>query len=118
MSSYLGVAGFAGEKCYIKKLETVGPSLEDDSYSVGKRFNSDMINWPKIEYGHIFITRSGTYTQQELVSWKQMEAYNYFESGYVREVPAAYAEMQDRVSSAHKADNLWEAMPMFCLYTP
>ena len=48
-----------------------------------------MTSWPKIEYGHIFayfITRPATYTQQELVSWKQMEAYNYYESGHVRKV--------------------------------
>lgn len=49
--------------------------------------SADMSLWPKIEYVHIFayfITRPGTYTQQELVPWKQMEAYNYFESGHER----------------------------------
>ena len=42
-----------------------------------------------IEYGHIFtyyIKRPGTYTQEELISWKQLKSYNYFESGYVRTV--------------------------------
>ena len=35
-----------------------------------------------MEYGHIFayfITRLGTYTQEELISWKQLEAYNYLD---------------------------------------
>ena len=77
------------KKWYREKLEVVGLSLKDDPYSRNDRFSSDMTSWPKIEYGHIFayfITRPGTYMQQELVSWKQMEAYNYFQSGYVRAV--------------------------------
>ena len=35
--------------------------------------------WPRIKYGHIFgyfIIR--TYTQEQLLSWKQLEAYNFF----------------------------------------
>ena len=89
MSSYVESLDLQGKKRYTEKLETVGLSLADDPYSLGERFNSDMTSWPKIEYGHIFayfITRPGTYTQQELVSWKQLEAYNYFQSGYVREI--------------------------------
>ena len=53
------------------------------------RFSDDMTLWPRIEYGHIFgyfINRPGTYTQKQLLSWKQLEAYNYFESGFVRTV--------------------------------
>ena len=48
-----------------------------------------MTNWPKIKYEHIFayfIIRPGTYTQEELLSWKQLEAYNYYKCGYVRMV--------------------------------
>ena len=47
--------------------------------------------WPRVEYGNIFcyfINRLGTYTQEQLLSWKQLEAYNYFESGFVRTVLA------------------------------
>ena len=43
----------------------------------------------KIEYGHIFgyfISRPGVYTQEQLLSWKQLDAFNYFEAGYVRTV--------------------------------
>ena len=65
-------------------------TLKDDPYSPeNDGFRSDMTNWPKIEYGHIFayfIVRPGTYTQEELLSWKQLEAYNYYECGYVRTV--------------------------------
>ena len=48
-----------------------------------------MVNWPKIEYRHIFayfISRPGTCMQEQLLSWKQLEAYNYFQNGYVRTV--------------------------------
>ena len=44
-----------------------------------------MVNWPKIEYEHIFayfIYRLGTYTlytREQLLSWKQLEAYNHFQ---------------------------------------
>ena len=31
-------------------------------------------------------TTVGTYTQEQLLSWKQLEAFNYFQSGYVRTV--------------------------------
>ena len=89
MSSYFESLDWQGKKRYKEKLETVGLSLEANPYSSDDRFSTDMTSWPKIEYGHIFayfITRPGTYTQQELVSWKQMEAYNYFESGHVRTV--------------------------------
>ena len=42
-----------------------------------------------MEYGHIFayfIRRPGLYTQEQLISWKQLDAYNYFQAGYVRNV--------------------------------
>ena len=33
-------------------------------------------------------TRPGFYTQEQLIAWKQLEAYNYFQNGYVRSVYA------------------------------
>ena len=89
MSVYYESLDWQGKKRYKEKLEVVGLTLEGDPYSGSERFSLDMTSWPRIEYGHIFgyfITRSGTYTQQELLSWKQLEAFNYFESGYVRSV--------------------------------
>ena len=44
---------------YEAKLEKVGVVIGDDSFS------SDMVQWPCVEYGHIFsylITRPGVYT--------------------------------------------------------
>ena len=46
-----------------------------------------MTKWPPIEYGHIFcyyIERPGLYTRRELMQWKSLDAYNYFQSGHVR----------------------------------
>ena len=42
--------------------------------------------WPNVEYGHIFayfIERPGIYIKEQLLSWKQLESYNYFHNGYV-----------------------------------
>ena len=69
----------------------VGVSLKDDPFTPGTsdKWHSDMVNWPKIKYGHIFayfLSRPGTYTQEQLLSWKQLEAYNYFQNGYMRTV--------------------------------
>ena len=53
------------------------------------RFRPKMSLCPKIEYGHIFayfLSRPGMYTQEQLLSWKQLDAYNYFVNGYVRTV--------------------------------
>ena len=48
-----------------------------------------MTKWPPVEYGNIFcyfINRPGTFTQAQLLQWKSMEAYNYFQSGHVRNI--------------------------------
>ena len=47
-------------------------------------YKDDMTAWPPLEYGHIFtyfIRCPGLYTQEQLLSWKQLEAYNYFQNG-------------------------------------
>ena len=52
-------------------------------------FVKDMSHWPPIEYGHIFcffVDRPGVYTRQQMLQWKQLDAYNYFTSGFVRTV--------------------------------
>ena len=33
-----------------------------------------------------FVDHRGVYTHQELMQWKSLEAYNYFENGHVRTV--------------------------------
>lgn len=40
-------------------------------------------------YGHIFcyfVERPGVFTKQELMQSKSLEAYNYFQSGHVRNI--------------------------------
>ena len=74
---------------YREKLSCVGLSIQDYPYLPinNGRFVNDMATWPRIEFGHIFgyfITRPGVYTQQQLLSWKQLDAFNYFQAGYVR----------------------------------
>ena len=87
MSSYFDSLDRQGKDRYRRKLEVVGLSLKDDPFTPGTsdKWRADMVNWPKIEYGHIlayFISRPGAYTQEQLLSWKQLEAYNYFQNGY------------------------------------
>ena len=77
---------------YREKLQTVGLTIEDDTYIPENHKNyltDNMSLRPKVEYGHIFayfIERPGVYTQQQLLSWKQLESYNYFQNGYVRTI--------------------------------
>lgn len=54
-----------------------------------RRFGEDIRVWPAIEYRHIFAyfvesQSQGTFIREQLLSRKQMEAYNYFQSGFVR----------------------------------
>ena len=74
---------------YREKLSCMGLSIQDDPYLLTNngRFVSDMTTWPRIEFGDIFgyfITRPGVYIQQQLLSWKQLYAFNYFQAGYLR----------------------------------
>ena len=75
---------------YRLKLQLLGISLENDPYISGNaNFQDNMTAWPPVEYGHIFgyfIRRPGVYTQEQLLSWKQLDSYNYFTNGYVRTV--------------------------------
>ena len=91
MSEYFKSLSEEARKRYLTKLECVGLGINNDPYlpENDSKFNYNMSNWPSLEFGHIFtyyITRPGTFTQEELMSWKQMEAYNYFKSGHVRTV--------------------------------
>ena len=73
---------------YLFKLQCARLSLTEDPYLI-KKYSKDMRQWPTIQYGHIFIyfiKRPGIYTEEELLSWKQLESYNYYQSGYVRTI--------------------------------
>ncbi len=69
-------------------LEVLGLKENDDPYIENSgRFIDDIASWPPIEYGHIFcyfVERPGVCTRQELMQWKSLEAYNYFQSRYVQ----------------------------------
>ena len=76
---------------YIEKLRLIGLGQSDDPYSESNssKFVEDLTLWPAVEYGHIFgyfVTRPGLYTQEQLLAWKQLDSYNYFQSGYVRTI--------------------------------
>ena len=91
MSDYLQSLDSTAKDRYIRKLQVLGLTEEDDPYAArnGGKFTEDMTLWPPVEYGHIFcyfVERPGVYTQQQLMQWKSLDAYNYFVSGHVREV--------------------------------
>jgi len=72
MSSCYETLDMMGKERYKEKLEPVHFSISDKPYSPShtKKFCSDMSQWPKIKYGHIFgyfISRPGTYTQEQLL---------------------------------------------------
>uniref|UniRef100_A0A1X7U845 SWIM-type domain-containing protein n=2 Tax=Amphimedon queenslandica TaxID=400682 RepID=A0A1X7U845_AMPQE len=53
------------------------------------KFVNNMRKWPAIEFGHIFcyyIDGSGLYTRKQLLQWKSLDGYNYFQSGHVRDI--------------------------------
>ena len=91
MSNYYQSLDKASKERYTLKLEVAGLTIEDDPYSPkrGSEWSSDVRYWPKVEYADIFsyfITRPGTFTLQQLTSWRQLEAYNCFKNNYVRTV--------------------------------
>ena len=76
---------------YAEKLQLVGLSEQEDPYKLWEdgKFKDDMTMWPSVEYGHIFcyfIERPGIFTKQQLMQWKSLDAFNYFQSGHVRNV--------------------------------
>ena len=91
MSVYFsGLQGCARAR-YLEKLHLLGLEECNDPYSESNssKFVDNMTLWPPLEYGHIFgyfVTRPDLYTQEQLLAWKQLDAYNYFQSGYVRTV--------------------------------
>lgn len=91
MSAYFQKLDNVAKERYKEKLTCTGLNISVNLYLMENqvKFSSDMSLWPSIEYGHIFsyfINRPGMYTQEQLLSWKQLEAYNYSQNGYVREV--------------------------------
>ena len=91
MSSYFHGLDKESRDWYQRKLQLTGLSISDDPYSSTRsgKWCSDMGCWPKIEFADIFsyfISRPGTFTLEQLASWRQLEAYNYFLNNHVRTV--------------------------------
>ena len=93
MSEYYDTLSKESKARYAEKLKLTGLGLEEDPYEDRNKNNykEDMTAWPPLKYGHIFtyfIRWPGLYTQEQLLSWKQLEGYNYFLNGYVLSVHA------------------------------
>ena len=87
-SAYFSGLKARPKQWYSEKLSSVGLSIQDDPFLERNklRFYDNMASWPRIEYNHVFacfISKLGNYTQEQLVSCKQLDAYNYFQVGYV-----------------------------------
>ena len=84
LSEYVDSLDGVAKSRYFDKLKVLGLAASGD-------FQNAMRLWPLVEFGHIFcyqylIERPGVYTRQELLQRKQLEAYNYFKSGFLRTV--------------------------------
>ena len=71
----------------MKKLHLLGFTESDDPHSESNaaKFTDNLTLWPAVEYGHIFgsfVTRPGLYTQEQLLAWKKLDAYNYLLSAF------------------------------------
>ena len=88
---YFSSLNAIGQQRYMDKLRLLHLSLADDPCTVANLINfvKDMSHWPPIEYCHMFcyfVDRPGVYTRQQMLQWKQLDAYFYFTSGFVRTV--------------------------------
>ena len=91
MSEYYRELDAVAQVRYQEKLKLLGLTEKDDPHDTQNSCNflDDMTKWPRVEYGHIFcyyIDRPGVYTRRQLMQWKSLEAYNYFQSNHVRQV--------------------------------
>ena len=62
-------------------LSCVGFSIQDDCYlptsNARLKFINDVATSPRTEISHIFWLL-GVYTQEQLLSWKQLDGFNYY----------------------------------------
>ena len=91
MSEYYQLLRGSVKERYVENLRLLEFIESDDPYSESNavKFTDNLTMWPRVEYGHIFgyfVTRPGLYTPEQLLVWKQLDAYNYFQSGYVRTI--------------------------------
>ena len=91
MSNYFKNLDPIAKKRYFEKLHLLDLGESDDPYAERnhEKIEDDMTRWPAVEYGHIFcyfIECPGPHTRRQLMPWKSLEAYNYFQSGHVKPV--------------------------------
>ena len=89
MSEYYQRLSEEDKERYQRKLKVIGLLLKDDPFDPANntKFSDNMGLWPQVEYGNIFkyfIEKPRVYTQEQLLSWKQLDSYKYFKNGYVR----------------------------------
>ena len=88
----------------------------------GETAISDTTRLPPVEYGHVFcyfIERPGLYTRRQLMQWKNLDAYGYFQSGHVKpvrilclqHVSILKALVNPSRSAPDKAHHAWVATP-------
>ena len=94
MTEYYRELDAVAQSRYLEKLKLLGLEEKDDPYEANNSCNfiDDMTKWPLVDYGRIFcyyIQRPVVYTRRsrwQLMQWKSLEAFNYFESGHVRQI--------------------------------
>ena len=73
---------------YFTKLAAFG--VKDDLYDADMSdWVDDPRKWPQIEFGQIFvylIESKGCFTQEKLKAYKSLDAYNFYQSGWVQTV--------------------------------
>ena len=91
MSAYFQSLDVVARVRYQEKFTLLGFSVSEDPYELWSKEKfvqcTCMSLWPPVEYGHIFcyfVERPGIFTKKELMNWKILDAYNYFQSAHVR----------------------------------
>ena len=126
ISDYLLSIDPIAKKMYLKRLEVLGLTEKDDPYleeNQLKQFSDSMSAWPRSSMDKYmdgyFIRRPGVYSQQELLDWKSLQAYNFFQSGFVQTVltwtvnsllGVVTAKVNPSMKSPNMAYELWIAV--------
>ncbi|XP_046544227.1 uncharacterized protein LOC124254350 [Haliotis rubra] len=87
MSTYYKSLSTTDKLRYEEKLNFLGFCLDDDPYVINKRWSDDVTQWPDLQYGDLYtylIETPGPYTRTSLRSFRSLEAYIFFESGWVQ----------------------------------
>ena len=84
--SYAQSLSSVDSNAYFNKLSSI--SLSECPFDI-KAFVDDPKKWPEVGYGDIyayFVDSTSFYTRAHMKAFKSLEAYNYFVSGWVRDV--------------------------------